>query len=432
MSRGSSRTDSITSMIMVKDIQASSLAEELGIKPGFELISVNGRELIDFLDWEFLTGDDQFVLEVRDPSGGRIEYDIERPHGLPLGVELEPPYVIRCNNKCDFCFVKGNPKGLRRALYVKDDDYRLSFRYGNFVTLTNLEDHDVERIIEYGLSPLYVSVHATDTGVRRRLLRNDNAPDIMQQLGHFLSNGISCHTQIVVQPGVNDGEVLEKSLEDLFSLGEKLLSVSVVPVGLTTPNSGHLVREPSRSECVEAIRTVDRLAAAAKAKRGISWVYGSDELYMRARIDLPSADRYDDFQQLENGVGVVRHFQETAKGFRADLAGKRIGVATGVAMGSLFPDILSVLRESTGARFELIVLENELFGPSVTTAGLLPGSAFLGALGNREDLDLALLPAEAVNDDEVFLDDISFIEVAEASPADVRLSNHIVDSLGGI
>src|SRR5689334_381930 len=160
-----------------------------------------------------------------------MEYDIERPEGLPMGVTLEAPRIRRCANHCDFCFVDGNPVGLRTPLYIRDDDYRLSFRYGNFATLTNLKSKDVERILEYRLSPLYVSVHATDPVIRRRLLRNPKAPDVLQQLKYFAKGGIRFHTQIVMQPGVNDGAVLEQSLEDLYALGEPVLSVAVVPVG---------------------------------------------------------------------------------------------------------------------------------------------------------------------------------------------------------
>src|SRR5713226_5087388 len=219
-------------MIRVASVAPGSLGAELTLVPGTELLSVNGRELGDFLDWEFLTADEQFVLLAKLPSGELVEYDVERPEGLPMGVKLEPPRIRRCANHCDFCFVDGLPEGLRDTLYIRDDDYRLSFRYGNFATLTNLKPKDIARILEYHLSPLYVSVHATDPVVRRRLLRNPRAPAVLEQLRTFAAGGIRFHAQIVLQPGVNDGPVLERSLEDLYALRDAVLSVAVVPVGL--------------------------------------------------------------------------------------------------------------------------------------------------------------------------------------------------------
>ncbi len=417
-------------MLQVTSVRDASLAKELGLEPCMQLVSINGRELDDFLDWEYLSADDRFTLVVRVPEGEDVEVEVTRSEGLPLGIELAPPDVIVCSNRCDFCFVKGNPKGLRRALYVKDDDYRLSFSYGNFVTLTNLRQKDVDRIVEYHLTPLYVSVHATDLGVRRRLLGNPKAPDVLEQLAFFGEHGIESHTQIVVQPGVNDGPVLERTLDDLYALGDAVLSVSVVPVGLTSRNQKAKVRMPSAAECRGPIAEVERVAALALTERNRHWAYGSDELYLKAEEHLPPADRYDDFEQLENGVGVVRYFQRQIGGFTADLSDVKIGVVTGTAMGSLFPSILTDIETHTGATFELLVQTNDLFGPSVTTAGLLSGRAFGSALEGRNDLDLALIPAEALNDDGVFIDDISFGELQENSPMELRASFWLVDELG--
>src|SRR4051812_40748506 len=250
-------------MIRVTAVQPDSIAKELGLQAGTDLVTVNGRELEDFLDWEFLTAEEQILLHVRQPGGEEIEYDIERPLGEPMGVSLEPPRIRRCANRCDFCFVDGLPDGLRDVLYIRDDDYRLSFRYGNFATLTNLKPRDVERILEYHLSPLYVSVHATDPVIRRRLLRNPRAPAILEQLGMFAAGGISFHTQIVMRPGVNDGAVLERSLEDLYRMGDSVLSVAVVPVGLTAFSDHGASRQPTQDECraaVDIVRTFSRRA----------------------------------------------------------------------------------------------------------------------------------------------------------------------------
>ncbi len=419
-------------MIRVQSVDPDSIAGEAGIVPGTDLVSVNGRELHDFLDWEFLTAEDQFLLLAHMPGGEDIEFDIERPEGLAMGVRLEPPRIRRCANHCDFCFVDGLPEGLREGLYIRDDDYRLSFRYGNFATLTNLKPSDVERILEYHLSPLYVSVHATDPVVRRRVLRNPRAPDIMEQLRMFAAGGIRFHTQIVLQPGANDGRVLERSLADLYQLGPDVLSSAVVPVGLTTHSDHAASRQPTLEECRAAIRTVRAVADRALAERGTRWVHGSDDLYLVAEVDLPPAEDYEGFEQVENGVGSVRYLQQRIieeGGGLPDLEGKRIGVVTGTAMGRLMPPVLETLEAATGARFELSVMENDLFGPSVTTAGLLPGRAFRQALAGRTDLDLALLPAEAVNDDGRFIDDVTFEDLVTELGFEVRLSHNFADAL---
>lgn len=423
-------------MIRVQSVAPDSLGAALQLIPGTELLTVNGKDLEDFLDWEFLTADDQFVLRARLPSGEEIEYDVERPEGLPMGVMLEPPRIRRCANHCDFCFVDGNPLGMRQALYIRDDDYRLSFRYGNFATLTNLKPWDLERIVEYRLSPLYVSVHATDPVVRRWLLRNPEAPEVVSQLRWFVERGISFHTQVVLVPGINDGPQLVRTLTDLYSLGPSVLSVSVVPVALTEFSKHTLVRQPTRDECRAALSTVGDFAARAVADRGAPWCYGADDLYLQADLPLPPAEWYGDFEQRENGVGAVRYLQTKIQAARPALEAerwrdKRIGIVTGTAMGPLMPQIVADLTQITQAHFEILAVENTLFGPSVTTAGLLPGKAVLAALRDRSDLDLALLPAEAVNDDLLFMDDLEAHDLAAQLPMPVRLSYDFADALVG-
>ena len=420
-------------MLKVTAVHPDSIAAELGLQEGTQLLTVNGRELEDFLDWEFLTAEEEILLHVRQPDGEEIEYDIERPLGEPIGVSLEPARIRRCANRCDFCFVDGLPDGLRDVLYIRDDDYRLSFRYGNFATLTNLKSRDVERIIEYRLSPLYVSVHATDPVVRRYLLRNPTAPDILPQLRQFADHGIDFHTQIVMSPGVNDGPVLRQTLDELYAFGPAILGCSVVPVGLTEYSKHHLVREPTEVECRAAIVVIDERSATARRERGRHWAYGADELYLRAGVELPPAEIYDDFEQVENGVGSVRWLQRriaSEAGGLGQWSGRRIGVVTGTAMGQLMPMVLEPLRTATGAAFELIALENPLFGASVTTAGLLPGQAFADALRSRGDLDLVLLPGESVNDDGLFIDSMSLAVLRAEVPAELRLSKDFADALG--
>jgi putative radical SAM enzyme (TIGR03279 family) len=419
-------------MLKVTAVAPESLGADLGLQPGAELLTINGREIEDFLDWEFLSADDQFLLHVRQPDGEEIEYDIERPEGLPMGVSVEPARIRRCANRCDFCFVDGLPEGLREALYIRDDDYRLSFKYGNFATLTNLKPRDLERIIEYRLSPLYVSVHATDPVVRRWLLRNPLAPDIREQLRILADNGIVFHTQIVMSPGVNDGEVLEETLRDLYQFGPTVLNVSAVPVGLTTFSKHHLVREPTRDECRRAIDQLERWARRAKAERGITWAFAADEMYLRANLPLPDAAHYDEFQQVENGIGAVRYLQQRIEDDRealVDWRGRKIAVLTGSSMAGLMPQVLEPLSAVTGATFELMPLSNSLFGESVSCAGLLPGAAFRVALSGRKDLDLALIPGESLNENRLFMDDLTLADIQATSPVEIRPSYHFTDAL---
>ncbi|MBK8062171.1 MAG: DUF512 domain-containing protein [Gemmatimonadetes bacterium] len=419
-------------MVRVARVAPDSIAQELEIVAGTEIVSVNGREIEDFLDWEFMTADDELEIAVRLPSGEEIVYEIERPEGEALGVELEPPTVRRCANRCEFCFIEGLPKGLRKPLYIRDDDYRLSFAYGNFATLSNLKERDFQRIIEYRLSPLYVSVHATPWEARKKLLNNPRVPNILAQLTRLVEGGIQFHGQMVVVPGLNDGAVLEESLADLWAFGDACLSVALVPVGLTQFSHLYSGESMSRENALRLLETVERWAARAREARGANWVYGSDELYLLAGRELPDAAHYGDFPQIENGVGSVTALRSrVADGLAAlpRLDGKRIGIVTGLAMRDIMPPLLARLAEATGATFEMLPTVNSLFGPTTTTAGLLVGADILTALRDRHDLDLALVPAESINEDGIFLDDQTFVAVREALPMPVYPSYDFIDVL---
>jgi putative radical SAM enzyme (TIGR03279 family) len=420
-------------MIRVSRIEPGSIAEEIGLQPGTELLTLNGRDLNDFLDWEFLGAEDELVIDARLPNGDAVIYEIERPEGVAMGVQLEPPSVRRCANRCEFCFVEGLPAGLRRNLYIRDDDYRLSFAYGNFATLSNLRERDVARILEYRLSPLYVSVHATDLDVRRALLNNPRVPDIVGQLRTLAHGGIQFHAQMVVVPGLNDGEVLERSLGDLWQFGDACLSAAIVPVGLTQFSHLYTGRTMDEATANVLVHTAERWSDRAARERGSSWVYGSDELYILARRQLPGPAHYGEFAQIENGVGAVTKLLQTVSegaGSLPRLDGKRIGVVTGTSMGSTYmPELLDRLRSATGAHLELIVTENSLFGPTTTVAGLLAGADIRRALQTRVDLDLALIPAESINEDGLFLDDASLARVRAELPMVVHPSYDFIDVL---
>jgi putative radical SAM enzyme (TIGR03279 family) len=418
-------------MVRVARVAPGSIAEHVGLGPGTELVSVNGRSLADFLDWEFLSADDELEIEARH-DGETVIYEIARDDGQSLGVELEPPTVRQCANRCEFCFIEGLPPGLRKPLYLRDDDYRLSFAYGNFATLSNVRERDVKRIFEYHLSPLYVSVHATPHEARKVLLNNPKVPDIMAQLRTLASGGIEFHCQMVVVPGLNDGAVFDASLADLWSLDEAVLSVAIVPVGLTQFSHLYTGRTMDRAMAAGLLDQIKPWATRAKRTRGTPWVLGSDELYLLAGVELPDAEYYGEFDQVENGVGAVALLRRRVKEGVKDLPrmhGRRIGVVTGTSMAPLMPELLKQLREATGATFELIPVENSLFGPTTTTAGLLVGADIRRALDGRVDLDEALIPAETINDRGVFLDDMTFEDVRAGLPMPVRPSYDFVDAL---
>ncbi len=421
-------------MVKVARIVPGSIADEIGMVPGTQIISVNGRSIQDFLDWEFLSADEELVVETRQPDGEDVVYEIERPEGEPFGLALEPPTVRRCANRCEFCFIEGLPQGLRKNLYIRDDDYRLSFTYGNFATLSNVKERDIARILEYRLSPLYVSVHATNWEARKVLLNNPRVPNIVDQLSRLAEGGIQFHSQMVVVPGLNDGDVLEESLSDLWNMGDAVLSAAVVPVGITQFSHLYTGEPLSRDRASALLDHVDRWSDRAKRERGATWVFGSDELYLLAGRALPGPEHYGDFAQIENGIGAITSLRlRVSEGLDElpRLDGMRIGVVTGTATAGLMEELIPALSDRTGARFELISVENSLFGPTITTAGLLVGADIKRALADRGDLDIALIPAETLNDDRIFLDDVEFDQLRESLPVPVYPSYDFVDVLAG-
>ena len=419
-------------MVRVAAVEDGQLGAALGIVRGTELLAVNGRTIEDFLDWEFLTADEQFTVDARQPDGSEHVWTVTRPEGASMGLELEPPTIRRCANRCEFCFIEGLPKGLRKSLYIRDDDYRLSFAYGNFATLSNVKERDIARIIEYRLSPLYVSVHATPWDARKVLLNNPRVPNIVDQLTRLADGGIQFHGQMVIVPGLNDGAVLEQSLTDLWNLGNAVISVALVPVGLTQFSHLYTGKGMERDSARALLDIVERWAMRGLRERGDRWVYGSDELYLLSESPLPDAEHYGDFPQIENGVGAVTSLRvRLADGLERlpRLDGKRIAVVTGTSMAPLMPPLLDRLTTATGATFELLLAENSLFGPTTTTAGLLVSDDFRRALAGRTDFDLALIPAESINENGVFLDDTSFVALREEFPFPLYPSYDFIDVL---
>jgi len=399
-------------MVRIAEILPDSIADELHLRIGSRIVRINGEPVRDTIDLRFMEAEGRMELEVHDTAGGAVIYEIDKDDGEGLGVVPAPDPVRECANKCVFCFIDGNPPDVRDSLHLRDDDFRLSFTYGSYVTLTNLGPRGFQRLIDQKLSPLYVSVHATEPEVRMRLLGVPRGGDIVERLTRLVEADISVHTQVVLCPGWNDGDHLERTIRDLWALGPDVLSLSVVPVGLTRYNLGRPVRLLRPEEARTAIGQLATARARARTERGIGWAYAADELYLLAGEPLPSGDYYDDWPLTENGVGAVRTFMDDAEVLmRAapDLSGRRIGVITGTRMGQVMTPLMERLSAATRATFVVLPVENRLFGSTVTTAGLLPGADIQATIAVAEAgarLDTVLLPAEALNDDALFIDSL--------------------------
>ncbi|MSR36486.1 MAG: DUF512 domain-containing protein [Gemmatimonadetes bacterium] len=401
-------------MVRIAAIESGSIAEELEIEIGTRIVRINGERVRDGIDLTFLLADPELELELFTPGGETVVYEISRDPGEPVGIVPAPDTVRECANKCVFCFIDGNPPGVRDSLWLKDDDFRLSFTYGSYVTLTNLGPKGLARLVEQQLSPLYVSVHATEPEVRERMVVNAQAGRILEHLRFLLAGGLEVHTQVVLCPGWNDGEHLDHTLDDLWALGEGVLSVSVVPVGLTRYNLDKPCRLLVRSDAEAAIAQVDRARARAHRERGLGWAYAADELYLQVGRDLPSAAYYDDFDLAENGVGTVRRFIDDFEAGLPDLPrpqAKRIRIATARSMAPFMRERADRIAVATGLPVEVVDVVNRFFGETVSVAGLMAGSDLADQLAPALPGDLILIPAEALNADRLFIDSTPFEEV---------------------
>ena len=412
-------------MVRIAAIESGSIAEELELEIGTRIVRINGQRVRDGIDLTFLLGDLELELETVDPAGETIIYEVARDPGEPLGIVPAPDAIRECSNKCVFCFIDGNPPGVRDSLWLKDDDFRLSFTYGSYVTLTNLGPKGLARLVEQQISPLYVSVHATEPEVRERLVVSHAkvAGQIMEHLRYLIAGGISVHTQVVLCPEWNDGMHLDRTMDDLWSLGEGVLSLSVVPVGLTRYNLNKPVRLMEPLEAETALAQIERARKRALTERGMGWVYAADEMFLLAGRPVPEAVYYDDFDLAENGVGAVRRFVDD---FEAgilhvpQLAGQRIRIATARSMAPFMRERSGRLAAATGTEVEVIEIQNRFFGETVSVAGLLAGRDIAEQLGECIEGDLVLIPAEALNGDSLFIDSMPLSEFeARLAPARV-------------
>lgn len=391
-----------------------------GIEVGDVVREVDDVLVHDILEWQWLTAEDSFIVTI-ERGGEFFEAEVERVPGEGLGVEFEGVVfdgVRQCVNSCAFCFVAQLPQGLRPALYVRDDDYRLSFLYGNFITLTNLDDADMARITGQHLSPLHISLHAVDEDVRARLVCPTVEDTTLERIDELLSARIEIHVQIVAVPGQNDGRVLERTL-DWLAGREGVLSVGVVPLGFTA-HQQRFQRSFTSTESVGLLRAIEPWQNGMRASRGTGWVYAADEFYLSAGEPVPPAEGYDDFPQYENGIGMVRAFVDE---FAGGAAGVTVAEDSVVVTGTLFAPVLSEALEQAGMaeRVRVLPVENRFFGGNVSVTGLLTGRDIIEAVREDGAQVTYLLPDIVVNSDGLLLDDVPAGDLAVRTGARVRL-----------
>ncbi|TCO66907.1 DUF512 domain-containing protein [Caldanaerobacter subterraneus] len=418
--------------INIKDVIKGSIAEELGIQKGDKLISLNGREVIDIIDYRYEMANEFVQVEIEKISGERYVFEIEKDYNEDIGLVFEEEIIDRpkrCRNKCIFCFIDQLPKGVRKSLLFKDDDYRLSFLQGNFITLTNMNEEEIDRIIKYRLSPIYVSIHTTDGDLRARMMRNPNARNIMENLKKLVNNGIEVHGQIVLCPEINDGAKLDKTIKDLSDLYSGVKSVAVVPVGLTDHRHNlYPLRPFTIDEAREVVEQVSSWQEKLKARLGTSFVFLSDEFYVIGDLPIPDYDHYEDFPQIENGVGLMalfKHQFEEAFQRRKRLvrrSNKPYLIVTGIAAYDFMRNISQKLK-SIGFDIEVMPIVNKFFGKNITVAGLVVGKDIIEQLKGKAKGKTLVIPRVMLKEgSDIFLDDVKVREVEDALGAEVIVS----------
>ena len=423
----------------IEQVRPGSIAEHVGLVPGDRLIRINRARVRDSLDYRFWSSEDELELDILQANGSRVLIDVEKDPEEDLGLDLhEPPYQA-CANKCVFCFIHQNPKGMRKAVYFQDEDVRLTFLYGNYVTLAFASDAYLDRIIVQRLSPIYVSVHATDPELRRMLLGSPKAKDVMPILRRLADGGILIETQIVLCPGLNDGEALRSTVDDLAELYPAVESISIVPVGLSDHRQGLYHLEPVTVDYAKRmIDTVGTWQEELRARLGHPLVYLSDEWYIMSSTPLPPPSFYEDCPVVENGVGMVSQFETDMAEQTRTLPGRSAEpVRTTLVTAELARDVVRAslvepLNRVENVDAKLVVAENTFFGSGITVSGLLTGQDILHALKDEEVGDRVYLPPNVLNDDGLLLDDMTLPVLSERVGVPVALFPDRVRDLPGL
>ncbi len=409
----------------ITKVLADSIAWELGIQAGDFLVSVNGETVEDIFDYQFLVNDEEIIILIEKPDGEEWEFEIEKEYDEELGLEFEEGLMDEyksCRNKCMFCFIDQMPKGMRDTLYFKDDDSRLSFLQGNYITLTNMKQSDIKRMIRYRMEPINISVHTTDGALRCRMLNNRFAGDLLEKMNLLKEAEITMNGQIVLCKGINDGVVLENSIRELTAYLPCLQSLSVVPVGLTKFRDGLYPLEPfEKEDAKEVLAVIHKWQQYCMETYGTHFVHASDEWYLLADIELPKEEQYDGYLQLENGVGMERllenEFLEAFLKLEPDSGRKKqITIATGTLAAPLLKKLCGWFRQKFPNIFiSVIPIRNDFFGERITVSGLLTGGDIICQLTGKNLGDKLLLPCNLLRSgEEVFLDDVTLAEVKNA------------------
>lgn len=398
----------------ISHITKGTVSEDIGLTKGDVILSINDHPIRDVIDLMYYARDT--VLDLRVSRDGKEHaYKIRKKENAPLGIEFKPFRTRTCRNKCMFCFVNQLPKGLRKTLYLKDDDYRMSFLFGNYITLTNISSQEKKRIIEQRLSPLYISVHTTNEKTRRKLLGNPKAPDILKEIEDFTSHKIRIHAQIVVCPGVNDGEELKSTIRDLQKFYPYVASIAVVPVGLTKFHKGS-VKPVQKEDAVSIIEMIKNFRRRLTKRHGDPIVHLADEFYLRAGLPFPPLKDYGDLPQIENGVGLVPDFLASSRQMKLPkkIEPRKIAVFTGTSFHPYLEEYAVKLRSIEGLSLDAFKVENRFFGTSVTVTGLLTGKDIVKAIVGKTDAECLLVPNVALRSGtDVFLDNVSLKDMEE-------------------
>ena len=420
---------------IIKNVLPGSIAEELEISAGDKLLAINDQEIEDVFDYHFLANEEYLTVLIEKPDGEQWELEIEKEYEEDLGIEFEQGLMDEyrsCRNKCIFCFIDQMPKDMRETLYFKDDDSRLSFLQGNYVTLTNMSDHDIDRIVRYHLEPINVSFQTTNPELRCKMLHNRFAGEALKKVDRLYEGGITMNGQIVLCKGINDGEELERSIRDLMKYAPQLQSVSVVPVGLSKYRDGLYPLLPfTKEDAKEVLHIIHKWQKKAYEEFGIHFIHGGDEWYILAEEELPEEERYDGYLQLENGVGMLRllmnEFEEGYESLNGDEIDREVSVATGFLAYPYIKRMADrIMEKYPKSKIHVYGIRNDFFGELITVSGLITGQDLIGQLKGKALGEKLLLPCNMLRiEEQDFLDDVTLQDVKDALqvPVDIVKSS---------
>lgn len=420
---------------IIKDVLPGSIAEELEISAGDKLLAINDQEIEDVFDYHFLANEEYLTVLIEKPDGEQWELEIEKEYEEDLGIEFEQGLMDEyrsCRNKCIFCFIDQMPKDMRETLYFKDDDSRLSFLQGNYVTLTNMSDHDIDRIVRYHLEPINVSFQTTNPELRCKMLHNRFAGEALKKVDRLYEGGITMNGQIVLCKGINDGEELERSIRDLMKYAPQLQSVSVVPVGLSKYRDGLYPLLPfTKEDAKEVLHIIHKWQKKAYEEFGIHFIHGGDEWYILAEEELPEEERYDGYLQLENGVGMLRllmnEFEEGYESLNGDERDREVSIATGFLAYPYIQRMADrIVEKYPKSKLHVYGIRNDFFGELITVSGLITGQDLIGQLRGKALGEKLLLPCNMLRiEEQDFLDDVTLQDVKDALqvPVDIVKSS---------